>query len=533
MPKSTTVFNVFPWVGGINTSVDKSVVDPQELIAADNTIFDSRGAKRVREGINFNWDNVTASTDVVKVVGMHQYFQDPVTSPKSSYLLSITDEQKIYTRNNGGIATELTVAGTPYSDAITKASFTTIANKAVICVDGYDNTVKVWDGSGDVEDLTDAPRASICGTHLGRLWLNDKTNKDRLHYCQTGDITKWNGQGDSGAIDIGFNDNDPDGITAIFPTFNGDLFVAKKTKLYKISGLYPETFRITLVSSGIGCISHNSVTAVDQTDVFFVSERGVHSLVTTSNYGDFEAKFLSEKIHPSFINDFNYSRLEYTSGAYIPELQSVLFTFSEKGFTGEGIYQNSAWLYNIQLNIWYRWPDIVCESVTIVQDSDRRRPYFGGANDKIAKGLTGDLNDIYPDALGDDEDVAIKFFIQTGIIYIENPYIVKGFKKFVLYFRPENTHNVSVAIRIDNYDYQELPFSEPVASDLLDVDFLLDSSILGSDLVLSPYTKPIDGYGRGIQITISHENIDQFIEIQGFGVEYEKAGTAQEVIITE
>jgi hypothetical protein len=50
MPQRTQVFRQVPWIGGVNTSVDSGVLNPQELTRADNVVFTATGARIKREG---------------------------------------------------------------------------------------------------------------------------------------------------------------------------------------------------------------------------------------------------------------------------------------------------------------------------------------------------------------------------------------------------------------------------------------------------------------------------------------------------
>ncbi len=61
--------------------------------------------------------------------------------------------------------------------------------------------------------------------------MNDVVDRDRLHYCTTGEPEEWQGTGDSGALDIGWGDGDPEGIIAVSPSFKGRLFIGKATRL--------------------------------------------------------------------------------------------------------------------------------------------------------------------------------------------------------------------------------------------------------------------------------------------------------------
>jgi hypothetical protein len=53
MARRTQVFQIMPWVGGINTSVDPGVLNSQELVQADNVQFSSTGARVKREALEY------------------------------------------------------------------------------------------------------------------------------------------------------------------------------------------------------------------------------------------------------------------------------------------------------------------------------------------------------------------------------------------------------------------------------------------------------------------------------------------------
>lgn len=380
-----------------------------------------------------------------------------------------------------------------------------------------------------------APQGSILREHLGRLWTNDKMNKDRLHYSGSFQHEQWLGFGDSAAIDIGVGDGDPEGITAIFPTFKGELFVAKRTKLYRISGYSPETFEVRLVSSGIGCVSHNSIVPVDQDDLFFTSEKGVHSISATASFGDFNSAFISAKIQDTFNTKFSKPKLKNCWGAYLPTINSVAFSFTDTNLSDRVNTtldsNNSVWLFNVITKAWYRWPDVSCQSLICATDGDAKRFYFGSQKNRVIKSFTGNNYDL--DA--DGNHVAIKRKLVTGTIYVDSQfYTVKGFKRFILFYKPEGTHLINVTVRIDNFlvdSSNQLEYSEEALGTLLGVDFILGVSALGGDARLGTYTRPIDGYGRGVKITMEDEGISEQAEIQGFGIEFEPAGTSPELVV--
>lgn len=514
---------MIPWQGGLNLSLDPSEIPSNQLTIADNVIFGVKGTRKKREGINFDWDSASNGSDAI--IGLHDFWFG--NASKVQRLVGVTDAKNIYSYTIGGTRSADLFAGTAWSSSLSTASFETLGNILVIAVDGSGNVMKKWTGTGNIADLGGTPpEASIIRKHLGRLFTNDKTRPDRLHYCTTGNPEEWNGTGDSGAIDIGFGDGDPEGITAIFPTFKGDLFVAKKTKLYRVSGLTPETFQITLVSSGIGCASHNSVVLIDQDDAMFISDKGVHSLSATANYGDFEGAYVSFDIQGHFNDEFVQARLKYSWGAYLNNINSVAFAVTDSD-TAE-TENKSIWLYNIPLKSWYRWPSISCSSLIVAHESDRKRFYIGGSTTRVARSF----NDTTYDVNSSGVDTAIVMRIKTGIIYLDdNPTTMKAFKWFGLIYKPRGTHTITVSIRIDNYPVQALSFSEVGSTDFLGTTFILGASILGYDVVHAPYARTIDGYGRGAVITIEQAGTNDEVDIQGFAFGFEPAEQAQEVIL--
>jgi len=647
---STQLFQQFPWQGGVNTSVDKGLIPVNQLVQADNVIFDTRGSRKKREGINFDFDDGSTSTD--EIIGLVDFF---FGLAKTHRIVGVTAPSaggaSVFSWNpSDGARTTLTVDGTAITTPTT-SYWEVLNNRAILGTDGASNVLKSWDGTNNVKDLgeqesatilcvadvadsldatffvlqdvaggvafwfdvddsgttipagasaenraieittivtndsaatvaaavqvaidadgqfsatvltdtvtatafnggnltdfadgdagftftaTDGispPKGQYLSSHLGRLWTNDKTNKDRLHYSSTANVDQWLGFGDSGAIDIGVGDGDPDGITAIFPTFKGQLFVAKQTKLYRITGFFPETFQVELISSGIGCISHNSIAQIDQSDMFFLSERGVHSLAASVQFGDFDSTFVSTDIQKTINDDWLKSRLKFSWGAYLNEINSYALAVTDEDISS--VNNQAIWLYNIPGKSWYRWgtpsTGVACASLITVNDTDQNRFYLGSNTTKLAQTQTGTRSDT--NEAGTSLGIILK--VKTGQIFPDkNPYTVKGFKRFALIYTPSGTHTVTIKFKIDDFDQQSLVFSATNAGDLLGSTFVLGQSVLGSSFTLAPNALTIDGYGRSFQVTIEQSGTDEELEIQGFTVEYDTAGTKQETTLT-
>lgn len=368
--------------------------------------------------------------------------------------------------------------------------------------------------SAKYQKLLNAPDASTLTSYLSRVWCNDKSDPHRLHYSTTGNEEEWNGVGDSGAIDIVPGDGDPIGITAIF-TYKGGLFVSKKNSLYRVLGDTPENFQVVPITKGLGAESP-MVVNVDQDDAVFVSRRGFHSAQATEQFGDITSRFLSAKIQNTF-NSWVGSRLNRIQGAWVPELNSMAFAV-----TSRGSENNDVWLYNVEIQAWYRWPGISCQALSTRLSANQTKLVFGTSDGRIIQAQNGDFQDF--------ETVAYPYKVKTGRIYPGgNPNSTKAFKRVGFVYKPVGDFNFSVRVKIDNGSTQALTFAQESTTEKLGVDFILGQSVLGFDSVLSPYFSLIDGYGRGLTLEIDQTSLDQQVEIYGFIIEYEEEGFRQEV----
>jgi hypothetical protein len=254
-------------------------------------------------------------------------------------------------------------------------------------------------------------------------------------------------------------------------------------------------------------------------DLFFISRRGIHSLAATSNFGDFENAYISSKIKPTF-EKVQKNYLTDSKGVYVPELNAVAFAITEYGNTSN----NALWLYSTTTKEWFRWPDQDPIALCTHQDSSGKLRLMWSTNDgHLYRAQNGDFTDF--------GTAPIYYTIKSGTIYPDsNPMTMKGFKKITFLFKPKGRYDFTVKVWIDNMAPQSRLYSAGVVGATLGSSFTLGTSVLGSDQVFAPYTVPIDGIGRGLRFEITNYNADQQVEIYGYTIEYEAAGTAQEVL---
>ena len=418
---------------------------------------------------------------------------------------------------------------------INTCDFKTYNEKCFISCDGLSNWPIMFDPVADATTYTFSkganPNASVMQIHEGRLIMNDKFNRDGLHYSAPYDHTKWQGHGASGRIDIGIGDGDPDGIVSILPPFKGALFVSKAKSMYRLPDPGIAFSRVENVSKGIAAISHRGAASVDLDDVFFIGPRGFHSLAATNTYGDFSSTFLSDKIQNAFY-DFTNGRKPYTSGQYYSPLNLVVWSISQDSATS----QDMLWVYNTKFKEWSRWTGLAPSCVTIYKTTAKDRLLIATTDCRLAY-LT---EDTYSDFDGENID----YYLKTGKIYVDNnPNSVKAFKRIGFIFPPKGSFNFTVAVKIDNQplDMQfpdgtagagAFTVSKTSSGDLLGSTFILGQSLLSYTANLDPFMRTIDGVGRGITVTITNNAAGEQVEIYGIIIEYVPAGVSQETYIS-
>lgn len=468
------------------------------------------------------------------IIGVHDlWYFDAASNTMDQELVAFTSQGFLFKYDANGKRTQITMSGSGatalVSSTFSSCDMRTFNNKLILTMDGAGNTPKYYDPmvANEWKDLaSNAPDASIMMEHLGRLWMNDKDNPDRLHYSETFDETLWQGLGDSGAIDFAIGVGDPTGISVIMPPLKGRMIVCKGERVAQLLGDSPETFFFDDLSRGVGGISHKAAVSFDMDDVLYMSRRGIHSVVATDQFGDFAGRFLSSKIQPTF-NEWSAGRLQYTQGTYISKLNTVAWTVAEDGQTKA----NAVWLFNptipgdnpTQPGEWFRWPNLYLQSISTRLSSDTQRIIGGNNAGRIMIGQNGEYTDFETDG--------ISYRLKSGTIYPDgNSQTIKGFKKFGLLFRPRGRFNFTVYVKVDSLPAQAMTFEQSVTGELLGSEFVLGQSVLGNTTILAPYVKDLEGFGRGMTIEIFQTGTDAQIEVYGFLVEFESADIADEVI---
>ena len=179
----------------------------------------------------------------------------------------------------------------------------------------HGNGLLRWDASlSRAELISGSPLGSMLRVHRNRLWVaGDRNHPARLYWSGLLNETVWTLESSGDFVDSGFEDIDPeDGgiIIGIGPSFHGQLIIYKTTGIYRIVGSDFLDFAMSEVTKAIGGASHHTIQNVGN-DQYFVSPYGVHSLLTTEKFGDYEDAFLSHDIRDLWNRGVNSDYLRF------------------------------------------------------------------------------------------------------------------------------------------------------------------------------------------------------------------------------
>lgn len=535
MAKTTSKFVMLPWLKGLDTDTDEALLQTLRktdyLTQADDIKYDLDGSKVKRDG--FTYHDSAAITGANTIIGGFDYWAN-VSNVKTQKIV-VWDNQATgkcwFVAGAGGAWTELTKDATATAPTtLTRVSFEVFNDDLVMAFTDSNSAGRApvkWDNQSGTAYLPlggNPPKLKYIRKHQGRLWgAGDPTRPDRLYFTSPGNHEEWSGTGDSGAIDIDPGDGDVSGITAIFPSFRGTLFVAKQNSIYKITGTTPVDYKVEPVTFGLGCISHNSCVAVDMDDIYFASERGFHSIVLTDKFGDYEGAFLSKDVQGDF-QDLDDSLNAFIQGVWIPSLNSVIWNVSRNGTRMDRL-----WCYDIRFKAWYRWTGVNPTCLFRVEDSSTKikKPYFGNNAGRLSKTAAGIYHDYTSTAIS--QIAKTPWMSPSG-----DPTQVHGFKKLGVWMKMAAGGTLTVTAQLSNSNAtQTLSFDSTAAGlPTLDVDFILGEDVLnaGGTERMTLYQLPFDGFAKSVQLTFTQATADKVCSIFGFFIEWEPAGDEQELI---
>lgn len=525
---------LYPWSGGLNTTQDPIILDPQNLTVADNISFTLSGSRRKRGGqARYNAVKMPGAT-TSNVIYFTPYWSI-VSNVKREYFVAVTANGKVF-RSTPAAATFNSFSTLALTVAHGGITSEVMNNNLIIGMSG-NGVPKVWASQSTSSNLVSMTSATttalpftsawICKSFIERgFYAGDPSLPDRMYVSDAGTYNKFTSgttAGNSITLDVGIGDGDPSGITAIFPGtgYNRVLYVAKRKHLYAVncSDLDQTKWTITLISNQIGVINPNAVAALDETDIVFMSDRGLHSLSQVlQTTAIIPGEFLSYPIQYDYINIVNNVNRGQISLTYVPSINSILFSCKRVGqSTYETIYG-----FNIILKQWFRWTSTPCNFITTRFNSGT------GVDEIYGCDVNGQVNKLNQTTLTDFGN-AITTTITSSFIYPDGlPLMEYSFTRLIFVFRSRDNSTFNAQYQIDGISGQSFIVQQRQAGgNTLGSTLLGSTYILGNIQSVKPYYQHIGGVGSSIQVTLTHNIPSKDFELFGIILEYEDAGDRQ------
>ena len=449
-------------------------MDPNFLTVADNVEYREGGQRKKRPGFRVYSTSSTdasadtpmvSSTSAVRAIADMWRYGDSLT-PTQAYV-AVTGAS-IFASTGGGLWTALTASSSFGSNSNRQTNITLAGDYAVIS-DGATAPI-AYDGLALTSTTLVAPSTGAAwpifthaSYHLNRLWYTPvSTAPSLIGYTAANNIFDSTGT-DTGTFTV--NAGDGDQIMGVSRPFYGSLYIFKgpqKGSVYQLSGATPSAFAIAQVSHGAPLLNPRALVTTP-TDIYWLSQYGVHSLETTVKFGNVEQAFLSLPIQSYWRNRiFKRTLLQNAWGFWHPQRNIVGWCVTPEGETSQH------WLicYNYALSdpkpggkkFWSLWKltgfGAASGAVMLVGAIDPNHAgdphlYLGGE----ATGLVyeGDQEDTLADAraaytMSIRTPTLTRFQTEQGIVPETQE---KGFVGIVTYFSPHGSVSADLTVTVD------------------------------------------------------------------------------------
>ena len=471
MSSRDVAYTVHPSLGGVDISSDATVLDPNFLTVADNIEFLEGGQRKKRLGTQI-YSTSTANTNPTYLVSsstpvraVADFWRYGASLTPTQNLLSVAGKS-IYGSTGDGKWTAVTTTSS-FGAATNVQTVVTLAGDYAVISDesatpiAYNQTTLSGPTTGSAW-----PRFTASSYHLNRLFMwGISTAPSHVNYTAASNILDSTGT-DAGNFPVGVGDGDR--VIAGSRPFYAALYFFKGPQfgsIWQLSGSTPTDF--SMVQVGYGAPAPNPrVVVTTPTDVFWLSNYGVHSLQTTVKFGNVEEAFLSLPIQKLWREDMiRRDKFDQAWAFWHPQRSVVGWAVYPAG----GTQQQWILMYNYALSdskpggrkYWSIWKfpsfGLTCGSILLLPATwdalvgrshvTQPAPMLGGDNGTVY------INDW---ANQTDAGTAYSAAVRTPVITrLETPQgrvpetQEKVFTGLVTYFNPKGNYTADVTITVD------------------------------------------------------------------------------------
>ena len=315
-----------PGFSGLNTQDSSVQLSSGFALKADNCVIDRYGRIGARKG----WEKINstaASTGAFKTI-----FE--FVKPDSNVVISAANN-KLYTGtatlteatirnsdNTGDLSYTIAddnwqVVGLPYGIGVSETSSHAVLvqkDHPVLVYHKLGSTAHAHTGSygfqrlGDVGNLpavhtVTSFKPNCALSAYGRLWAGGQVDDPQtVYFSDLQNPSEWQ-TGTSGYLDISAVIPTGDPITALAQYNNFLVIFCRRSIVIYSNADDPSVMRLSDVITGVGCIARDSVQAVGGTDIFFLSETGVQSLLRVIQEKSLPFRDVSKNVRDTLLSD--------------------------------------------------------------------------------------------------------------------------------------------------------------------------------------------------------------------------------------
>jgi hypothetical protein len=470
-------FTVHPALGGLDISSDPSTLDPNFLTIADNIEYREGGQRKKRPGhriystamavssASTAAGSIMVSTGAsVRALGDYWRYGNSLTAVQD--YVAVTGASIFHSTDGAGTWTPISVTSSFGLDANRTTNIIRAGDKVVFADStsppiAYDGTALVAATSGSLWPVFTAGRY-----HLNRLFYYGLSTAPSLfNYTAANNIFDSTGA-DAGGFTVNVGDGDQ--IIGVSDPFYASLYVFKGPhfgSIFQLAGATASNFALTQVAVGAPLLN-NKALVTTPTDVYWLSQNGVHSLQTTVKFGNVEQAFLSLPIQRLWRDRLiDRTKIGEAWGFWHPQRNMVGWCVTPQGDTT----QHWILCYNYALSdpkpggkkFWSIWKTNVTHAhpsgaVMIVGSADTT--HAGDPNLFLGtmEGQVWDGDQDYADASLNDAGEAYTASVRTPVITrfksekgISPETMEKSFCGVVTYFNPKGSYSADVTATID------------------------------------------------------------------------------------
>ena len=374
MTTRNTAFIVHPAKGGLDTTTPATLLQPDQLVMAENCEYGIAGSRSKRLGTTrYNAEQVTSSAEISVVICAIADFWRHGTCLDATQQFVMHAGRVLWKDDGDGVWDNMDSTLPSWGTGGSQTGIT-IAQGYAVFSNGVD-IPKKWDQTTLSDLSAGAPYFSYSAYHLRRLWVcGYASSPSSVWYTAAGNITDFTGA-DSGTLL--FDEDDGDRVMGLSQPWQNRLYVFKGPNLgsvWNVSGTGVNSFVKTRMFSAAPCVSHRSIVTTPN-DIYWASRYGIHSLKATDQFGDTAQTLISTPIQSTFLN-LSEARLDQIVGFYHPSRNIVGW------FCPQGGGNDVCLVYNYVLGLWSFWRFTGLSGascmVAITPGTKKSRLYIGG-----------------------------------------------------------------------------------------------------------------------------------------------------------